>query len=59
VEVGALPASLLERFGGDDDRSRLIQALAFVAPLTTASAGSAMVLWDPQKMHLVPGLPGA
>lgn len=55
VEVSALPASLLERFSGDDDRSRLIQALAFVCPLTTNSAGSAMGAQDPQKMHLGPG----
>ncbi len=40
VEVSALPASLVERFSGEDDRSRLIQAPAFVSPLTTTSAGS-------------------
>jgi hypothetical protein len=34
---GILPASLLERFAGTDDRSRLIQALSFLAPLTTQS----------------------
>lgn len=32
-----LPASLLERFTGEDDRLRLIQALSFLAPLTTQS----------------------
>lgn len=55
VEVSALPASLLERFSGDDDRSRLIQALAFLSPMTTTSAISAMGACDPQKMHLGPG----
>ena len=34
---GTLPASLLERFTDEDDRSRLIQALSFLAPLTTQS----------------------
>lgn len=55
LEVSALPASLLERFSGDDDRSRLIQALTFVSPMTTTLAVSAMGVWDPQKMHLGPG----
>ena len=32
-----LPASLLERFDGEDDRSRLFQVLSFLAPLTTQS----------------------
>ena len=32
-----LPSSLLERFTGEDERSRLIQALSFLAPLTTQS----------------------
>ena len=59
VEVSTLPASLLERFSGDDDRSRLIQTLAFVSPLTTTSAGSAMGDGDPQKMHLVGGFEGS
>ena len=53
VEVDALPASLLERFSGDD-RSRLIRALLFFSPLTTTSAGSVMRALDPQKMHLGP-----
>ena len=39
VDVGALPASLLERFSGEDERGRLIQTLAFLGPLTTTSAG--------------------
>ena len=39
VDVGALPASLLERFSGEDERGRLIQTLAFLGPLTTASSG--------------------
>ena len=30
-----LPSSLLGHFTGEDDRSRLIQALSFLAPLTT------------------------
>jgi hypothetical protein len=34
---GSLPASLLERFAGEDERSRLIHALSFLAPLTTQS----------------------
>jgi hypothetical protein len=55
VEVSAMPASLLERFSGDDDRSRLIQTLTFVSPMTTTSAVSAMGAQDPQKMHLGPG----
>lgn len=38
VDDSILPASLLERFTGEDDRSRLIQALSFLAPLTTQSA---------------------
>ena len=39
VDVEALPASLLERFSGEDERGRLIQTLAFLKPLTTTSAG--------------------
>ena len=38
VDVRALPASLLQRFCGEDERGRMIQALAFLGPLTTASA---------------------
>lgn len=38
VDVGRLPASLLERFAGDDEATRQVAALAFLAPLTTASA---------------------
>lgn len=58
VEASILPASLLERFSGDD-RSRLLHTLVFISPLTTASARSTMVTWDPQKMHLVPGCCGS
>ena len=35
LNASTLPASLHERFTGEDDRSRLIQALSFLAPLTT------------------------
>lgn len=38
LHASNLPASLLERFTGEDDRSRLIQALSFLAPLTTQSS---------------------
>jgi len=38
VDVGRLPASLLERFAGADEATRVVAALAFLAPLTTASA---------------------
>ena len=34
---GILPASLLECFTDEDDRSKLIRALSFLAPLTTQS----------------------
>jgi hypothetical protein len=34
---GTLPSSLLDHFTGEDDLSRLIQALSFLAPLTTQS----------------------
>lgn len=34
---GSLPATLLASFTDEDDRSRLIQALSFLAPLTTQS----------------------
>ncbi|MHC4065270.1 MAG: hypothetical protein ACYSUI_12355 [Planctomycetota bacterium] len=37
LDVGSLPASLLERFTGEDERSSLVQALSFLAPLTTQS----------------------
>ena len=39
VDVQALPESLLERFSGENERARLIQALAFIGPLTTTAAG--------------------
>jgi hypothetical protein len=35
LNESTLPSSLLERFTGEDERSRLIQALSFLAPLTT------------------------
>ena len=37
VDGCKLPASMLDRFTGGDERSRLIQALSFLAPLTTQS----------------------
>jgi hypothetical protein len=40
VETGSLPASLLERFSGEDERERLICLLAFLGPLTTTSAAA-------------------
>ena len=54
VASETLPASLLERFAGDE-RTRLLHALAFLTPLTTApGAGSAMAGGAPQTMRLVP-----
>ena len=38
VEPGDLPASLLERFLGDDARSQLIKCLLFISPLTRPGA---------------------
>jgi hypothetical protein len=42
VDLGALPASLLERFntGTEDLRAKLIATLRFLAPLTTTSPGN-------------------
>ena len=58
VATAALPASLLERFVGDEP-TRLLHALGFLAPLTTRrasrGAGSAMAGGAPQTMRLVPG----
>jgi hypothetical protein len=58
VAIEALPASLLERFAGDE-RTRLLHALVFLAPLTTRRvdrrAGSAMAGGHPQTMRLVSG----
>ena len=58
VAIEALPASLLERFAGDE-RTRVLSALAFLAPLTTGwadhGAGLPMAGGNPQKMRLVPG----
>lgn len=61
VSVDALPTSLLERFGGLDERSRLLLLLRFLGPLTTASvslgASLAMAAPDPQTMRLVSASP--
>ena len=58
VTIETLPASLLERFAGDD-RTRLLHTLAFLAPVTTRAAlGTARLrlgAGDPQTMRLVPG----
>jgi hypothetical protein len=42
LDLSALPASLLERFGAgsDDVRSKLIATLRFLAPLSTSSPGN-------------------
>ncbi len=57
VPVETLPASLLERFRGSDQRSRLVHLLRFICPLTTASvpleSSLAMAAADPQTMRLV------
>lgn len=56
VAIEALPASLLERFAGDE-RMRLLHALVFLAPLTTRRvdrrAGSVRAGGHPQTMRLV------
>jgi predicted DNA-binding transcriptional regulator YafY len=58
VATERLPASLLERFVGDE-RTRLLHTLAFLAPVTTRAvgrgAGSARGDGAPQTMRLVPG----
>ena len=58
VVIDTLPASLLERFAGDE-RTRLLHVLVFLTPLTTRPgdrrAGSVMAAGDPQTMRLVPG----
>ena len=57
VAVETLPASLLERFVGDE-RTRRLHAHVFLAPVTTRlgdrGAGSAMAGGHPQTMRLVP-----
>jgi hypothetical protein len=57
VVIEVLPASLLERFAGDE-RTRLFHALVFLAPLTTRRvdrrAGLAMADGNPQTMRLGP-----
>lgn len=40
LNIGALPASLLERFSGQDIQSRLIQSLRFLTPLSSLGAGA-------------------
>ena len=56
VDTRALPAALLERFSGEDERAQLIQALTFLTPLTTGSVamptGWSRVPENPQKMRL-------
>jgi hypothetical protein len=58
VMIETLPASLLERFAGDE-RARLLHTLAFLAPLTTRAALRTTHLLlggdDPQTMRLVLG----
>lgn len=39
LNIDALPASLLERFSGEDIQSRLIQSLRLLTPLSTLSDG--------------------
>ena len=38
IEIGSLPGSLLERFTALDPVRRIVQALCFLAPLSTSSA---------------------
>ena len=45
VVIDTLPASLLERFAGDE-RTRLLHTLAFLAPLNDAPRGPARRLGD-------------
>lgn len=40
LQTGALPASLLERFSGEDIHTRLIQTLRFCSPLSTLRGGA-------------------
>jgi hypothetical protein len=58
VAIDPLPASLLERFAGDE-RTRLLHTLVFLTPLTTRlpprGAGLVMAGGDPQTMRLVSG----
>jgi len=57
VAVDTLPASLLDRFLGADERTRVLQLLAFLGPVTTRRAperaGSPMGDGGPQTMRLV------
>lgn len=56
VVTAQLPTSLLERFGVDDDRDRLIAMLRFIAPVTTSSCPSppsnSRVCGDPQSTRV-------
>jgi hypothetical protein len=40
LNISALPASLLERFSGEDLQSRLIQALRFLTALSSLGDGA-------------------
>ncbi len=61
VNLDGMPATLLERFRGADERSRLLRLLRFVCPLTTTSlrleASLAMAASDPQTMPVVSAPP--
>ena len=46
IAVGELPASLLARFSGPDERTRLVRFLDFIKPVTTAATGS----WEGSSM---------
>ena len=57
VAIDTLPATLLARFVGADERTRVLQLLAFLGPVTTrrppARAGSPLGAGGPQTMRLV------
>jgi hypothetical protein len=61
VSVDALPASLLDRFGGAEVAVQLTHVLRFLSPLTTTSvslgASLAMAARDPQTMPVAPPSP--
>jgi hypothetical protein len=56
VRSDTVPASLLERFRGSDERVQLVRLLRFLGPLTTGSrplgSSLAMAGGDPQRMSL-------
>lgn len=56
VDTSTIPASLIERFSDEDERTKLTQILVFLAPLSTKSArapaGWSMAARNPQRMHL-------